>query len=207
LVRASEILSDDATREEYNKLLVEGVPWHEKYYGQYAHKYGAPDHDIRYVVAGLVTFISILQYAYKYHSHFRYIELAKRTNRYRQAAKKLEFEREQKRKLRTSGAAVEEDEEGDDDEDGPKVTITGAEKPSLWDVFAVKLVLSPYLVTKGIHSFFTGPPYDHDAAMRLKSGMTEEEWEHEKSLAEARRERMMSSGKYKKYKRWMSKNR
>lgn len=31
-------------------LHVLGIPWHENYYGKYAHKYGAPDHDIRYSI-------------------------------------------------------------------------------------------------------------------------------------------------------------
>eukprot|EP00004_Rigifila_ramosa_P016749 TRINITY_DN4003_c0_g1_i4.p1 TRINITY_DN4003_c0_g1~~TRINITY_DN4003_c0_g1_i4.p1 ORF type:complete len:345 (+),score=77.94 TRINITY_DN4003_c0_g1_i4:1-1035(+) len=50
IVNAYEILYNDALRAQYNELLDEGVPLHELYYGQYAHKFGAPDHDIRYVL-------------------------------------------------------------------------------------------------------------------------------------------------------------
>jgi curved DNA-binding protein CbpA len=58
-------------------LSLKGIPWHEQYYGRYAHFYGAPDHDIRYVVLNLVILITVLKHLYQWNRHHTYIRYAK----------------------------------------------------------------------------------------------------------------------------------
>lgn len=83
---AYEVLKSDIYRKEYDELLQfgkleagmhsyfihrleTGIPLHQKYYGKYAHKYGVPDHDIRWVLFWLVTLFTVLQYAYGWYRY------------------------------------------------------------------------------------------------------------------------------------------
>jgi len=215
LVRAKEALVDPEARKEYESLLAEGVPWQEQYYGKYAHKYGAPDADVRYVLLGLVSVISVAQYVYKYHRHLRAIELIKNSKRYKQALKVKQFEegKNQKKKKKKESSSDEEEQE----DDGPAFSMFGREKPKIIDLFGVTLLLSPIYIARALFYGFRflyvhvilREPYvipDQEEVMREKLGMTKEEWEVEKQKAVERRQRFLQSDRYRRYKRMMNKN-
>jgi len=204
-VRANEALSDPESKKEYDDLLNNGVPWHENYYGKYAHEYGAPDHDIRYVLFGLVTFISVFQYFYQLNKHHTYQRLARKNPRYQNKLQRIQSTKAPKGRF-----------EDDDDEDEPGVQIMGAEKPKLQNVFAVTLLLSPYYIATGTY-FICKKIYrevvlgqkptteEMEAQVREKMGMNEEEWEEHKRLAQAKQEKFKASAKYKRMVRFMKK--
>jgi len=98
-----------------------GIPWHDRYYGRYAHRYGAPDHDIRYVVLNLVALVTVLKYLYQRHRHYDYRRRAKMTQQYRNMVK-----------LHGEKAAEE------------KLVVVGAEAPTWMDIFAVQVVCVPW---------------------------------------------------------------
>jgi len=203
-VRASEALSDDESRKEYDELLRNGVPWQENYYGKYAHKYGAPNVDVRYIIAGLIAFISVSQYYSQYEKHHKYMRLAKQTVRYQNKVKQMQNQKTQKSRF----------EDDDEDEDGElKIHITGAEKPRWRDVLAVKLALLPYTIIYGLyilsHKIYRGElvkkmtKEEMETEHRLKMGMDEEEWEKHKRQQAEKEEKFKSSAKYKRFKRFL----
>ncbi|EFA85512.1 hypothetical protein PPL_01469 [Heterostelium album PN500] len=114
LTHVYQILSDKETREEYDDLLVNGIPAYERYYGRYAYHYTGVSHDIRYVLAGLVGVITVVKYLYQLSRHKRMTLLAKRTARYQKALQ-------------------ESSETGDT---APEVHVQGAEKPT-WQSLVV----------------------------------------------------------------------
>lgn len=206
-VRASEVLSDSESKKEYDDLLTNGIPWHENYYGKYAHQYGAPDHDIRYVLAGLVAFISISQYLYKNYKHQRYQHLVKKLPRYQNKLKMMQNSKPTKNRF---------EEEETEEENAPGVQIIGAEKPKLTDILVVNLVLAPYYFVNGMYYLYKKiykeiilgqkrTLAEYEKEMREKYGMTEEEWEKQKRMAQEREEKFKSSNKYKRMVRFMRK--
>jgi len=111
--RAREILEDPQTRKEYDKLLVEGIPWQEQYYGKYMHKFNIPQHDIRVVLAWFLVICTICKYLYQLNRYNQYIERAK-ASRYYQVKmnmfkKEKEFEEKEKEKGKESGKDKETD--------------------------------------------------------------------------------------------------
>eukprot|EP01102_Stenamoeba_stenopodia_P018213 TRINITY_DN6650_c0_g1_i2.p1 TRINITY_DN6650_c0_g1~~TRINITY_DN6650_c0_g1_i2.p1 ORF type:complete len:315 (-),score=72.58 TRINITY_DN6650_c0_g1_i2:143-1087(-) len=184
--QAYTVLSDEESRDEYNKLLVTGIPWHVRYYGRYAHRYGAPDHDIRYVVLNLVALITVLKYLYQRHRHYDYRRRAKMTQQYRNLVK-----------LYGEKAAEE------------KLVIVGAEAPTWREIFVVQVVCSPWwfvrYLYKTIRIWMKGglTPEELDEEMRLKTGMSPEEWKREKAKMESKQEAMRTSNRAKRYRRWM----
>jgi len=210
IVRAYDVLRDPEARKEYEKLLVEGVPFSDQYYGRYAHKYGAPDADVRYVILGLLVFVSVAQYGNQYYKHVTYHEYAKKTFRYQQALKVREHERKINKKKAKKGG--QEDDEEEEEEGGPAVIIRGAEKPQIKDVILVKLALSPYYITRAAYNLgiwakqgFPKNEIDADTLAREQAGMDEDEWEEHKQKYEENKQRMMESNRYKRYKRWLKK--
>lgn len=97
--RAYEILSDNETKLEYDILLTEGIPMHEQYYGRYMHKWGAPQHDIRYVLLWTFAILTLAKYLYQRHRHFDMIARAKATKKYQDALKEALKDKEKNAKL------------------------------------------------------------------------------------------------------------
>lgn len=184
--QAYTVLSDEASREEYNKLLANGIPWHDRYYGRYAHRYGAPDHDIRYVLGNLVALITVLKYLYQRHRHYDYRRRAKMTQQYRNMVK-----------LYGEKAAEE------------KLVVVGAEAPTWMDIFVVQVVCTPWWVGRYLYKtilvWLKGglSPEELDEEMRQRAGMTPEEWKREKAKIESKQESMRNSNRAKRYRRWM----
>jgi len=58
------VLSDAAARAEYDRFRTNGIPFMERYYNRYAHRYGAPKLSLKVVLGSLVAIISLLQYLY-----------------------------------------------------------------------------------------------------------------------------------------------
>jgi len=203
VVRANEVLGDDEGRKEYDDLLHNGIPWQVNYYGKYAHKYGAPDVDVRYVLLGLVSFISLVQYFSQLYKHYHFIELAKKTTRYQHQLKALQYEKKNKKSRF-------------EDEDEVPLHIVGAEKPKVMDLFGVTLVLFPfhfcrfiYKVSRAIYKYKilgvipTGE--EKERALRERLKMTEEEWEEHKIKQQQKEEEFKSSAKYKQAMRYLRK--
>eukprot|EP01112_Ceratiomyxa_fruticulosa_P001154 TRINITY_DN1113_c0_g1_i1.p1 TRINITY_DN1113_c0_g1~~TRINITY_DN1113_c0_g1_i1.p1 ORF type:complete len:274 (-),score=42.59 TRINITY_DN1113_c0_g1_i1:53-874(-) len=181
LIRANEILLSDVARAEYDELLEKGVPWGDKYYGRYAHKYGAPVHDVRYVIAILIGIITVLQYAYKWYRHYYYLDLIKT-------------------RMIQSGKKVPEN-----------FVVYGAQKPTWQEIFIVQLVFFPYELYKfilrvmfwaiGKQPWMTKEEWEQH--QMNKYGMTKQEFDKEKKQAEDRMQNFKQSAKYKQMKRWM----
>jgi len=92
-----QILSSPESRQEYDKLLNEGIPWHEMYYGKYMHRYGAPDHDPRYVLAGFILFITVSQYLYGWYRYYQFYDMAYQTPRFQALLKQYRKKKNQKK--------------------------------------------------------------------------------------------------------------
>eukprot|EP01104_Vermistella_antarctica_P006532 TRINITY_DN1723_c0_g1_i1.p1 TRINITY_DN1723_c0_g1~~TRINITY_DN1723_c0_g1_i1.p1 ORF type:complete len:308 (-),score=59.35 TRINITY_DN1723_c0_g1_i1:1492-2415(-) len=206
LVTASNVLTDEEMRAEYDDLLTYGVPWQDRYYGRHAHNWGAPDHDIRYVLTYMIVFITLAKYFYQVHRHKKVYGYARESTLFKQKMKQYEFE--MKRKHRGNDPFPEM----------PSVEVKGVEMPTWRDVFVVQLVFLPWTSSKLGWRFAKwivweqvmghGPSEeDLDEQARIANNMTKEEWDAQKSKHEERRERMMSSGKAKRYRRWMKKQR
>jgi len=87
---AYDVLSDPELKEEYDELRLNGVPWQEQYYGQYAHRYGMPQHDIRYVLLGFILLTTVAKHLYHWYRHEVLKGYAKRTARYKQKKKRTQ---------------------------------------------------------------------------------------------------------------------
>jgi hypothetical protein len=203
VVFAYDILSNPAKKDHYDTLRTKGIPWHEKYYGRYAHRYGAPEHDVRWVLFWLITTVTVLHYAYKRHRYYLILSKVKLTPTYRHrqaqlranlaansAASSSSSSKKRKKSKQeaaaAAAAAVPEEEE-------PEVKLMGIRPPGWRDLVVVRLVMLPY--TLGHLLFRLGrwlvwykllghaaPEVDKRDIMRDRLGLTQEEfdeWEQE----------------------------
>jgi len=183
---------------------------HQRYYGRYAHKYGAPDHDIRWVVGLSVMVISISQYLYRYYRYHKIRGYAKNSQRYKTHLKKLKGNGEK-------NSSKKKSEEPEEKEEELEFEIVGAEPARMADVLLVQLVLLPYIVPRGLYRawlryvwwrFFS--PRDRqeeeeeeDEERRKKSGMSQVEWDRAKRRGHEKLERFRTSAKAKRIRRFM----
>eukprot|EP00004_Rigifila_ramosa_P016750 TRINITY_DN4003_c0_g1_i5.p1 TRINITY_DN4003_c0_g1~~TRINITY_DN4003_c0_g1_i5.p1 ORF type:complete len:321 (+),score=73.74 TRINITY_DN4003_c0_g1_i5:1-963(+) len=160
IVNAYEILYNDALRAQYNELLDEGVPLHELYYGQYAHKFGAPDHDIRYVLGwafaictAIKHFIDWQNYSslmsgvrttteYKSRVNSKYSELlAQKLGESAPGKRRKKLTEEEERELRQAAESL------------VSVNVVGVRKPNFWrDNFVLYAFKSVFRI---FHAFFS----------------------------------------------------
>lgn len=206
LKRAYEVLSDEASRKDYDRLLIHGIPWQDKYYGRYAHRYGAPDHDIRYVIFALIVLITIVKQLYFY---YRYQQL--------QILAKKDFLRRQARENRAKGIKKKKkftEEEEEDISGIPDIPIVGVEKPTWKDLFIVELVFSPYWIAlwlqRNIRWFYYCKikglyleEFDEDEIARKQAGMSKRDWEEAKARRRQREMEEQQSNKSKRMRRYL----
>jgi len=209
---AYHILSDSETRMQYDFLLRSGIPFHQKYYGRYAHRYGVPEHDVRYVLAGLLVFINVCQYLYSYYRHRRYLQLVKNTAKYRNAVKNRQLLKSNSSSQSNNKKKNKSNLEGTDELDDLEIEIKGAEIISWKDLFVFKLLFFPWTVCR--YSFYLSrwliwykilrqPQPNFDEEARKKAGMTPEEWAEYKLSLQTRYDNFRTSSKAKRYRRLM----
>lgn len=220
--KAFEILSENETKSEYDTLLTEGIPLHEQYYGRYMHRWGAPQHDIRYVLLWTLVILTVAKHLYQRHRHYDMISRAKQTQRYQDAQKELR--RKKERELKSSKGAEKSGKENGAEADEKEldvevaIEVKGAPLPTWRDLLPVQLFMFIIYLPQNSYNFLifvlaviTGQkPWakTQEELMeerRIQLGMSEEEWA--KAVAEQKQKaRMkMNSNKAKIYQRWLKK--
>ncbi|GAM17847.1 hypothetical protein SAMD00019534_010220, partial [Acytostelium subglobosum LB1] len=184
ITNAYQILSDQETKEEYDDLLINGIPWHENYVGRYAYHYTGVSHDVRHVLAGLILVITLGKHFYQVHRHNRMQGLAMKTQRYQEA-------------MQQEGAP-------------PQVVVKGAEKPTWKDLFILQLLMVPVRILKFLYRIvvvqrlrFQKTQEEIEEEYRIAQGMTREEFDKYKEDYAKRMERFKQSNRYKKMVRYM----
>eukprot|EP01094_Clydonella_sp_ATCC50884_P024918 TRINITY_DN6383_c0_g1_i2.p1 TRINITY_DN6383_c0_g1~~TRINITY_DN6383_c0_g1_i2.p1 ORF type:complete len:283 (+),score=12.79 TRINITY_DN6383_c0_g1_i2:91-939(+) len=194
IIRAKAVLDDTSLRSAYDTMVRNGIPWVERYYNRYAYRYGAPRTSPFTILLILAAVLTLLQYMYKLSRFRRAIFAVKRSQRYRTALKKIEYSSE-------CGESEREESEGDS---LPTVSIHGIHSPQLDDLLPIQLFTMPYKVMALVRPLLTqssGSVHDRGLSRALELGYTEEEYEQMVENAERRRKRILSSSKYKRYKR------
>jgi len=145
---AYEILKDETTREQYDYALAhpEEVFYNTARYYQayYGHK-----SDPRAVLLGFLLFVSALQYVNQHSRYSQAVSMVKKTPAYKNKLRALELEHNKEASRKKKGSkqiikkAVEEDYSGE-----LELQIQGVEKPSLWKLLVIQLVLLPYTLVK-----------------------------------------------------------
>jgi len=217
---AYSILSDSESKREYDQLNSEGIPWHEKYYGKYAHAYGAPDHDIRWVLFWTVIAITVIKYLYGWYHYYRLRGLWFKHSLYRQQLREVlkqkgvEVMKTKKKKDITSQDDFDEQDwiteelarlaYGDD------LGILGLRKPKLTSLFIFDLLKFPYNFPKKIYdSFRTLSPEEKDKIIRKRANFedkTDEEWIAYKSRQQRLHNQTLNSTKMKQARRFWKKH-
>jgi len=181
---AYKILSTPETKKEYIKLLREGVPW-DAVYGQYAHKYGAPAHDPRWVLGLFLAFITVCQYSYGWYRYYIFREMIYQTPRYQQALNDIKRKKKEQKKKNKNNA----DNHDEPEIQMPEIEIVGAEKPQFKDLLIVHMILFPWTLSCWIYDYLKWiimydilkhEKPDEDEIARKKAGLSKEEWEKQK---------------------------
>ncbi|XP_023519031.1 dnaJ protein ERDJ7-like isoform X1 [Cucurbita pepo subsp. pepo] len=147
VANAYEILKDESTRGQYDYAIAHPE---EVFYNaaRYYHAYYGHKTDTRAVLVGLLLILSAFQYLNQWTRYHQAVDMVKKTPAYKNRLRALEFER--------SGGATNKkkghkqlDKKVDEDLDKElELQITGAEKPSVWELLGVRLILLPYTIGK-----------------------------------------------------------
>lgn len=147
IANAYEILKDDATREQYDYAIAHPE---EVFYNaaRYYHAYYGHKTDPRAVIFGLLMVLSAFQYLNQWTRYTQAIDMVKKTPAYKNRLKALELERSgrvtnKKKSHKYMDKKVEEELSKELD-----LQIKGAEKPSIWELIGVRIVLLPYTIGK-----------------------------------------------------------
>ncbi|CAM8985970.1 unnamed protein product [Rhodiola kirilowii] len=148
IANAYEILKDEATREQYDyaiahpeEVFYNTARYYQAYYG---HKT-----DPRAVIFGLLLVLSGFQYLNQWTRYTQAIDMVKKTPAYKNKLRALELERsggvssKKKSYKQNDNNKVREDLSQELD-----LQIKGAEKPSVWGLLGVRLILLPYTIGK-----------------------------------------------------------
>ncbi|KAK9706448.1 hypothetical protein RND81_07G125200 [Saponaria officinalis] len=147
IANAYEILKDDETRAQYDyaiehpeEVFYNTARYYRAYYGYKT--------DTRAVLIGLLLILSGFQYVNQWTRYNQAVEMVKKTPAYKNRLRALELERSggvtnRKKNNKTDKRKVDEDLSKELD-----LQINGAEKPSVWGLLGVQLVLLPYTLCK-----------------------------------------------------------
>eukprot|EP00002_Diphylleia_rotans_P025358 TRINITY_DN5006_c0_g2_i2.p1 TRINITY_DN5006_c0_g2~~TRINITY_DN5006_c0_g2_i2.p1 ORF type:complete len:309 (+),score=88.71 TRINITY_DN5006_c0_g2_i2:45-971(+) len=215
IVFAFEVLSTPSTRLQYDEILQDGIPWHEQYYGKYAHQFGAPDHDIRYVLAAVIAIITVLKHAYLYTHYYNTLALVPSHPLYiKEVHKKIrEIEKANPRPTHLAGKKLKEYQDNLrlEAEKQVGVEVVGLQKPTLRDIFLLDLVFLPlntYKYFLAIYNDKRTPEQKAEDELRERMGcalMSDEDWKEEYAKHLSREEAYRASNRGKRDRRWMKK--
>ncbi|OVA10920.1 DnaJ domain [Macleaya cordata] len=149
IANAYEILKDEATREQYDYAIAHPE---EVFYNtaRYYHAYYGHKTDARAVILGLLLVLSAFQYLNQWTRYTQAVDMVKKTPAYKNKLRALELERSGGTMNKKKGHK-QIDKSGKMDEDFSKeleLQINGAEKPSMWGLLAVRVLLLPYTLGK-----------------------------------------------------------
>ncbi|GBG70407.1 hypothetical protein CBR_g6535 [Chara braunii] len=203
IATAYEILWNEKTRADYDYFLAHPD---EVFYNtmQYYRRYVGHQADVRAVAIGFLLVLSAVQYAAAWGHYRSVIEAAKQTPAYRNKLKALEWERRGGLVSRKKGGKGGRSkgvtsEEMENLEAEVEVEVHGAEKPTIWGLVGMRVLLLPYVIGRlllwetrwimqyGIKKY----PYSwNDAAYltRRSLGYSEDIWW---AIGQSRRERLM----------------
>ncbi|PSR98437.1 Chaperone protein like [Actinidia chinensis var. chinensis] len=147
VANAYEILKDEATKEQYDYAIAHPE---EVFYNtaRYYHAYYGHKTDPRAVLVGLLLVLSAFQYLNQWTRYNQAIDMVKKTPAYKNRLRGLELERSggmtnKKKGQKQMDKKMEEDLSKELD-----LQIKGAEKPSMWELLAVRFILLPYTIGK-----------------------------------------------------------
>ncbi|KAL6573886.1 Chaperone protein dnaJ 50 [Orobanche hederae] len=147
VANAYEILKDAATREQYDYAIAHPE---EVFYNaaRYYHAYYGHKTDTRAVLVGLLLVLSGFQYLNQWTRYNQAIDMVKKTPAFKNKLKALELERtggmtNKKKGNKQINKKIEEDLSKE-----LELQIKGAEKPSVWQLVAIRFILLPYTLGK-----------------------------------------------------------
>jgi len=203
LAFAQSVLSKPQKRELYDNYRLNGLPWVENYYGKYAHRYGAPDHDIRTVLAWTILVITVVHYLYRLRRYHIIMSYFKTTPQYRNAQKSLLLKNQAENNTgrRRSSKKKGKNKPSETTEE-PEIKLIGVSKPGFRDLFVVQLVLLPWTISYFFYSlgkeiFWYGllkrerPDFDRAEYIKQKYNLTDEEYEEDNKKFQNKVERYM----------------
>ncbi|KAJ4975826.1 hypothetical protein NE237_000932 [Protea cynaroides] len=147
VANAYEILKDDATREQYDyaiahpeEVFYNTARYYKAYYG---HKT-----DARAVLVGLLLVLSAFQYLNQWTRYTQAISMVKKSPAYKNRLRGMQLERSggmtnKKKAIKPKDMKMEEELSKE-----LELQIKGAEKPSLWELLAIRFLLLPYTIGK-----------------------------------------------------------
>jgi len=147
---AYEILKDEETRADYDRMLDNPDQYYTHYYRYYRHRY-APKVDVRIVLVILISVISVIQYYSQYSNYYTAINYLVTVPRYRIQAQEIARQEgliggESSKKNRGKKAMSKQEEEAILKQIvEEKLDIKGGyKKPSIKRVLWLQLILIPY---------------------------------------------------------------
>eukprot|EP01120_Amphizonella_sp_Union-15-10_P015479 TRINITY_DN7978_c0_g1_i1.p1 TRINITY_DN7978_c0_g1~~TRINITY_DN7978_c0_g1_i1.p1 ORF type:complete len:291 (-),score=47.39 TRINITY_DN7978_c0_g1_i1:16-888(-) len=203
IAQAYEILSDRTYRKEYDELVKNGIPWQEQYYGRYMHKWGAPQHDVRWVAFWLLTFVTGFKYLYQYYHYVVQTNRAKQTPLYKMHANMMRDQLGRKKKK--NGKKSNNSEDTSEEEVGPQIVIHGAEPPKFRDLLIFQICALPYHLVLWVKNLISPTHVDYDKILCEQNNWTMEELEIKKKEYMEKYLERKTSAKMKRYRRWLKK--
>eukprot|EP00118_Oscarella_pearsei_P028259 m.1779 g.1779 ORF g.1779 m.1779 type:complete len:329 (+) comp7831_c0_seq1:46-1032(+) len=148
IANAYEILKDEEARRDYDYMLDNPEEYYSHYYRYYKHRV-APQVDVRVVIAGVITVVSIFQYlhrTWRYNEAIKYLlEQPKYRNKAVEVAKQKRLMENIKRHKRPKEEIRAEEDAILREVIAETVDIKGGySKPQMQDVLWVRILLSPY---------------------------------------------------------------
>jgi len=157
IANAYEILKDEQSREEYDYYLAHPEEYYYNYYRYYRRKVHV---DVRYVIFGTISVISVFQYLSWMTSYNTAINYMVHNSKYRLAAKEeaksrgLWVDKKKQKRLKTKEELKQEEEDLLRSIIEEKMDIRGGyQKPEIYDVLWMQLILLPYSIYKYIHFY------------------------------------------------------
>ncbi|KAG6573208.1 Polyubiquitin 10, partial [Cucurbita argyrosperma subsp. sororia] len=147
IANAYEILKDESTREQYDYAIAHPE---EVFYNtaRYYHAYYGHKTDARAVLVGLLLILSGFQYLNQWTRYHQAIDMVKKTPAYKNKLRALELERSGGATNKKKGHKQLDKKVDEDLGKELELQIKGAEKPSVWEILAIRFILLPYTIGK-----------------------------------------------------------
>ncbi|XWS12797.1 hypothetical protein CRYUN_Cryun37aG0121000 [Craigia yunnanensis] len=147
IANAYEILKDEATREQYDYAIAHPE---EVFYNtaRYYRAYYGHKSDPRAVLVGVLLILSAFQYLNRWTRYNQAVDMVKRTPAYKNRLRALELERSGGTTNKKKSNKQMDKKKEEDLSKELELDIKGAEKPSIWELIAVRFILLPYTIGK-----------------------------------------------------------